>query len=148
MRWAMRIFGALNIIASIFGLRYFAWGIEIHLGKWPGNPTRYEWVVFLAISAISTFLVLYLAYLGVRLIKPDYKALRQVGFVFASEIAVCFVSFLFTWVVTPIPVPNVIWFWGIAVFPLEPQVYSGYAFIGLFAAIALILAGRRYQAPI
>ena len=39
MRWAMRIFGGLNMIASILSLYYFAWGIEIHLRKWPGDLT-------------------------------------------------------------------------------------------------------------
>ena len=96
MRWAMRIFGGSNVVASLFGLYYFAWGIQIHLGKWPGNPNRQEWIVFLAISALSTSLVLYLAYLGVRLINRDFKVLRQVCFVFVSEIAICFVDFIVT----------------------------------------------------
>ena len=148
MRWAMRIYSALNIIASIFSLCYFAWGIEIHLGKWPGNPTRYEWAVFLAISALSTSLVLYLGYLGVRLIMRDFKALKMVSLVFVSEIAICFVDFVVTWIATPIPTPKVILFWGIAVFPLEAQVYTGYAFIGLAAAIVLMLVGRRSSSAI
>ena len=139
----MRILGALNIVVSIICLCYFAWGVEIHLGKWPGDPSLKEWAVFFAICAFCTFLVLYLAYLGVRLIKQDRRALWPVSFVFTLEIIVCFVSFLVTWVVTPVPIPKVIWFWGIAVSALEPQVYFGYAFIGLAASNALIIAGRR-----
>lgn len=143
VRWAMRILGALNVVVSIICLCYFAWGIAIHLGKWPGDPTPKQWAVFFAISAFCMLLVLYLAYLGVRLIKQDGRALWPVSFVFTSEIIVCFVSFLVTWVVTPVPVPNVIWFWGIAVSALEPQVYFGYAFMGLAASIGLIMAERR-----
>jgi succinate dehydrogenase hydrophobic anchor subunit len=144
MRWAMRILGGLNIVSSLFGLYYFAWGIEIHLGKWPGNPTRWEWNVFLAISALSTFLVLYLAYLGVRLIKLDYSALGHVRLAFELEISICLLDFFLTWIATPSWIRgNVIWFWGIATFPLEPQVLSGYELIGLAATFVMILARRR-----
>jgi len=149
VRWAMRIFGGSNVVASLFGLYYFAWGIQIHLGKWPGNPNRQEWIVFLAISALSTSLVLYLAYLGVRLINRDFKVLRQVCFVFVSEIAICFVDFIVTWMVHPTSIrKGVEWFWGIALFPFEPQVYFGYAFIGLTAAIVLMFVGRRSTSAI
>jgi hypothetical protein len=149
MRWAMRIFGGSNVVASLFGLCYFAWGIQIHLGKWPGNPNRQEWIVFLAISALSTSLVLYLAYLGVRLIKRDFKVLRQVCFVFVSEIAICFVDFIVTWMVHPTSIrKDVEWFWGIALFPVQPQVYFGYAFIGLTAAIVWMFVGRRSTSAI
>jgi hypothetical protein len=145
----MRFFGGLNIVASLFGLYYFAWGIQIHLGKWPGNPNRQEWIVFLAISALSTSLVLYLAYLGVRLIKLDFKVLRQVCFVLMSEIAICFVDFVVTWIVHPTSIrKDVEWFWGIAIFPIQPLVYSGFAFIGLTAAIVLIFVGRRSSSNI
>jgi hypothetical protein len=147
MRWAMRIFGVLNICASVFSLWYFGWIIDIHLGNWPGNPTRYDWAVFLALSALSTFLTLYLAYLGVRLIKRDYKALLLVIVVFTSEIVVCLVSFLLTWIVAPIS-SKVKWFLDMAVSPLEPQVWFGYAFIGLIAASAVIIVRRRSSVTI
>jgi hypothetical protein len=107
MRSAMPIFGGLNIIVSILSLYYFAWGIEIHLGKWPGDPIRQEWTVFLAVSVLSTSLVLYLAYLGIRLIKRDFKALKLVTLVFVSEITVCYVDFAVTWIATPTSIRKV-----------------------------------------
>ena len=149
MRWAMRIFGGLNIIASIFSLCYFAWGIQVHLGKWPGDPNRQEWIVFLAISALSTFLVLYLAYLGVRLIIRDFKALRLVSLVFVLEIAICFMDFVVAWISNPTWIrKDIVWFWGIAIFPLQSQVFLGYAFIGLTAAIVLMIVERRSSSAI
>lgn len=94
MRWALRILGSLNIIASVLSLSYFAWLIEIHLGHWPGDPNRREWIVFLGISAVSVSLVVYLAYLGVRLIQRDLNALGLASLVFVLEIALCFVDFM------------------------------------------------------
>jgi succinate dehydrogenase hydrophobic anchor subunit len=149
MRCALRIFGVLNIVATLFGLYYFAWGIRIHLGRWPGNPDQKEWAAFLAISAISTTLVLYSAWLGVRLIKQDRNALKQVILVFAIEIALVIGCFFATWMMRPISIPeDVLWFWSIALFPLDPQVLFGYAFFGIFVSAVLILFGRRSPNPL
>jgi len=149
MRWALRILGALNVFASALSLSYFAWGIKIHLGKWPGGPDRQEWIVFLSISALSVSLVLYLAYLGLRLIKRDFNALKLVSLVFISEIAICFVAFVVTWIETPAWIrKDIVWFWGIAMSPLEFQVFCGYALIGLAAAVVLILVGRKSSGSI
>ena len=93
MRWAMRILGGLNVVVCFFSLLYFAWGIQIHLGNWPGNPNYEEWAVFLVISAVSTFLVLYLAYLGLRLIGGDRQGtLESVLRFFISEMAIWFLA--------------------------------------------------------
>ncbi len=144
MRWTMRVFGTLNILLTVFSLYYFAWGIEIHLGRWPGNPNSLEWAVFFTLSSLSTSLVIYLAFLGVRLIRGDYKALWKVCCVFVSEIAICFVDFVISWIAKPTWIrKDVDWFWGIALFPLDPQVLFGYAFFGTGAAIVLILVARR-----
>lgn len=144
MRWAMRIFGGLNILASLFSLLYLAWGVEIHLGKWPGNPTGGEWAVFLILCAVSTFLVLYLAYLGVRMFRGESGALKRAIPVFALEIAIVFADFIVTWLIQPKSIPDdILWFWSIAIFPLDPQVYFGYVFFGIVAAFVLLVAGRK-----
>jgi hypothetical protein len=41
----------------------------------------------------------------------------------------------------------VLWFWSIALFPLDPQVFFGYAFFGIFVSVVLILFGRRSPNP-
>lgn len=146
MRWALRILGALNILASILSLSYFAWLIEIHLGHWPGDPDRREWIVFLALSAVSVSLVVYQAYLGVRLIKRDMNALGLASLVFVLEIALCFVV---TWIQPHAGTrSNIVWFWGIAMSPLQFQVFCGYALVGLIAAVVLILIGRKSSSGI
>ena len=143
MRAAMRALGFCNLLTSFCSLYYFVWGIQIHLGRWPGNPDKQQWNVFYVISAVSTALVLYLAYLGVRLLRAEVAALWQVACVFALEIALVFGNFVLTWIATPISLgKNVMWFWGIALFSLDPQVFYGYAPLGLCAALWMAFAAR------
>jgi len=144
MRWAMRIFGAANIFVSLFGLYFFAWLIQIHLGKWRGNPTHQDWGVFFAISAVSTLLVLCVAYLGVRLILGDLKAIWQIGCVFLMEIVFFYVDVCVTWLGMPDSKAVIsVSFWGIAMTPVDSQVALGYAPAGLVVAIILFLIQRR-----
>jgi hypothetical protein len=144
MRWAMRILGGLNILACLLCLYYFFWQIEIHWGKWPGNPSGLEWAVFFVLVAVSTFLVLYLAYLGVRLIRGHYEALRRVCFVCIIDIVLVYGHTLATWNVMENPKPAIrIGLWGIAISPLEPEVLFGYVFVALASALILILIGRK-----
>jgi hypothetical protein len=118
MRWAMRIFGAASILVSLFGLYFFAWLIQIHLGKWRGNPTHQDWGVFFAISAVSTLLVLCVTYLGVRLILGDLKAIWQIGCVFLMEIVFFYVDVCVTWLGMPDSKAVIsVSFWGIAMTP-------------------------------
>ena len=145
MRWVLRIFGGLNILLGIYGMYYFAFMIEMHLGKWPGNPSHFDWAIFVALSSTSTFLVFYLGYLGVRLmIKRDVAILWQVCLVFILEIGYFFADTFVTWNLTPISRSHIsVGFWGIAMDPLAPQVITGYPVIGLVVALALIfLQGR------
>src|SRR5438552_301994 len=103
MRWAMRVLGGLNVSACLLCLYYFFWQIKIYWGKWPGNPTHFDWAVFFVLNFISTFLVLYLAYLGVRLIRGKFDALRSVCFVCLFDIAFVVAHNLATWNVMDSP---------------------------------------------
>ena len=139
MRWAMRIFGALNIIASLLSLYYLYWMIRMHLGRWPGNPTLRDWMVFDAIATVSTLMVVAVAYLGVRLIRGNPHAIWQIGIAFFAEIAYEWADIYFTWVVTPFSKQIIaVGFWGIAGSACETQVLSGYAVFGLAAALVLL----------
>jgi hypothetical protein len=145
MRSAIRIFGALNVLAALFSLLYFAWGIEIHWGKWPGAPDPADWAIFLVIGSVCTSTVLYLAVLGVRLIRGDHGALRRVIPTFLAEIIIFLGA-----VAAPAFTSGrnkLIWFWLVATFPVQPQVLFGYAFVGTLAAVVLIFWDRNASVP-
>ena len=144
MRWVMRIFGGLNIGAGLFGLYYFAWLIEIHWHKWPGNPSISDWAVFVALSCFTTFLVVYLGYLGIRLIRVDFSALWQVCLVLVLEMVFLIADVWITWLILPSSMSKIaVGFWGIADGPITPQIVTGYPLIGLIAAVTLMLLQRR-----
>ena len=147
MSWALRIFGGLNILPGIAGMYYFAVMIEMHWGKWPGNPTPLDWAIFVALSSASALLILYLGYLGVRLlVRPDAAALRQVCLVFVLEIGYFWADTFVTWNLMPLSRVHIsVGFWGIAMDPLAPQVIIGYPVIGLIVAISLIFLQRRFD---
>ena len=143
MRAAMRVLGFCNLLTSSCGLYYFLGAIQVHLGRWPGNPNQQQWNVFYVISALSTAMVLYLAYLGLRLLRLETAALWQVACIFALEIALVLANFVFTRIATPASIgKNLMWFWGIALFPLDSQVFYGYAPLGFCAAVWMAFAAR------
>lgn len=143
MRAAMRALGSCNLLTSSCGLYYFLDAIHSHLGRWPGNPNHQQWNVFYVIGALSTAMVIYLAYLGLRLLRLETAALWQVACLFALEIALVLANFVFTWIATPASIgKNLMWFWGIALFPLDSQVFYGYAPLGLCAALWMAFAAK------
>lgn len=138
MRWAMRIFGALNIVASLLSLYYLFGMIQMHMGKWPGNPTHQEWIGFYAIGSLSTLMVLGVACLGVMLIRGYPHATWQSGILFFIEILWEWTDVYATWLNVPSSKRTIaVAFWGIADSATEAQVLSGYAILGLIAALAL-----------
>jgi hypothetical protein len=146
MRWALRIFGGLNIFPGIVGMYFFAVEVQAHWGRWPGNPSTLDWVVFVALSSTSAFLVLYLGYLGVGLlIGRGAATLWQVCLIFVLEIGYFWADTFVTWNLGMIFRPHIsVGFWGTAIDPLAPQVITGYPIIGLIVAITLILLQRRF----
>ena len=143
MRAAMRALGFCNLLTSFCSLYYFVWGIQVHLGRWPGNPNQQQWNVFYAISGLSTALVLYLSFLGIRLLRLETAALWQIACVFAVEIAMVLTGFVLTWIATPVSIgKDAMWFWGIALFPLDSQVFYGYAPLGFCATVWMAFAAR------
>jgi hypothetical protein len=138
MRWAMRVFGTLNIVASLLSLCYFAGMIQMHLGRWPGNLTSRDWIVFYAIGSASTSMVVCGAYLGVRLIRGNPNATWQTGVLFLMEILWEWTDVYTTWLNVPASKRTIaVAFWGIADSAIEAQVLSGYAVLGLVAALVL-----------
>jgi hypothetical protein len=140
MRWVMRVFGTLNIVACLLSLYYFAAMIQMHSGRWPGNPTPRDWIVFYAIGSMSTLMVVCGAYLGVRLIRGNPHAIWQTGLLFLIEIVWEWMDVYATWLNVPVSKSTIaVAFWGIADSATEAQVLSGYAILGLVAALVLFM---------
>ena len=140
MRRAMRIFGALNIVASLLSLYYFYDMIQMHLGRWPGNPTHQDWIAFYAIGSMSTLMVLCVACLGVMLIRGYPHATWQAALLFLIEILWEWTDVYTTWLNVPDSKRTIaVAFWGIADSATEAQVLSGYAVLGLVAALVLLM---------
>ena len=145
--WTMRILGALNILFVTIGAYYSVVMIHLHWNRWPGNPSHYEWKIFVFLYAISVLMVLYLAYLGVRLIKKDAKALLKLSLLFLAEMLYFFVHTYSTWNVTPasMSMTVAVSFLGMALDPLAPQIVTGYPLIGLVIALVLSLIRQRSE---
>jgi hypothetical protein len=91
-------------------------------------------------------MVLYLAYLGIRLIRKDARALLQLCLLFTAEILYICVLVDVTWIRMPISMSNIaVGFWGMADAPLVPQLLTGYPLIG--AVITLIMLIVRRKSP-
>jgi hypothetical protein len=141
----MRILGGLNVLAALLGIWYAATMIQMHWGRWPGNPNHSQWAVFLGLSAISFFLIVYLAYLGVKLIRGDTKALWKVALILVVEMVYFFIQTTITWLILPESMSKIaVGFYGMAEDPIAPQIVTGYSLIGLIAAVTLwVIAQRR-----
>jgi hypothetical protein len=143
----MRFLGALNIMYVAFGAYLSYWMIRLHWNRWPGNPSHYEWAIFVFLSAISISMVLYLGYLGIRLIKKDAKALLKLSLLFVVELLYSFVLFYVTWIVRPtlMSMTVAVSFMGMADVPLWPQLLTGYPLIGLVVTLILSLIRQKSE---
>jgi hypothetical protein len=141
--WPMRVLGALNISFVALGAFYAASMFHLSWKKWPGPPVYQDWVVFVVLNAISIYLILYLGYLGVRLIRKDAKALWQLCMFFVGEIAYFAAVVVITSYVLPASMSTVaVGFWGTALNPLVPQIVTGYPLVGLVITLVILLIRR------
>jgi hypothetical protein len=141
--WPMRVLGALNLAFVALGALYAASMLQVHWNNWPGSPNYQEWVVFVVLNAISIYLILYLGYLGMRLIRKDATALWQLCMFFAGEIAYFVAVVYITSFVLPASMSTIaVGFWAMALNPLVPQVVTGYPLVGLVIALVILLIRR------
>jgi hypothetical protein len=141
--WPMRVLGALNISFVALGAFYAASMLRMSWNKWPGPPAYRDWVVFLVLNAISLYLIMYLGYLGIRLIRKDANALWRLCMFFVGEIAYFVAVVVITSYVLPASMSTVaVGFWGMALNPLVPQVVTGYACVGLVITLVILLIRR------
>jgi hypothetical protein len=139
----MRVLGFLNISFVALGAFYAASMFHLSWKKWPGPPVYQDWVVFAILNAISIYLILYLGYLGVRLIRKDAKALWQLCMFFVGEIAYFAAVVVITSYVLPASMSTIaVGFWGMAINPLVPQIVTGFPLVGLVITMVILLIRR------
>jgi hypothetical protein len=143
-QWVMRIVGVLNLLCSVLGIFYFAIQLSWHWHRWPGAPSFFDWLVFLALSAVNISLVVYLGFLGVRLLRKDRAAIRSTSIVLAIELIYFFASTVLFWLILPPSKASLtIGFWGMAQDPLAPQILTAYPLIGLVVTLLLLRSSGR-----
>jgi membrane protease YdiL (CAAX protease family) len=143
MTWMTRILGIINLLFVALGAYYSVVMIHAHWNKWPGNPTSFDWLVFLCLYAVSLLMLLYLGYLGVRLIKKDESALWKLSLLFVTEMVYFYVFVTVTWVVMPMSTSKIaVGLWGRSQDPLAPQIITGYPLIGLIVTLIILLMRR------
>jgi len=141
--WPMRVLGALNISFVALGAFYSASIMHMRWNKWPVSPAYQDWMIFAALSAMSIFLITYLGYLGIRLIRRDSRALWPLCTFFLGEIAYFVAVFYITSFALPESMTTVAaGFWGLGLNPLIPQIVTGYPLVGLVIALVILLIRR------
>jgi hypothetical protein len=144
--WAMRILGALNILFAATGVWFSAVMIRMHWNRWPGSPSRLDWAKFAGLHAITILMIAYLAFLGIRLIMRDAKALWPLSLLFVAEIAYFLVFVSVTWVIMPMSMSKIaVGFLGKTLDPIAPQLVTGYPFVGLIIALVILMVRRRSE---
>ena len=142
--WTMRILGVLNIMYVAIGIWFSAIMVWAHWRNWPGNPSSLDWAVFVFLYAISPLMIASLAYLGMRLIRKDARAILQLGLLFVAEMVYFFVLTTVTWLILPMSLSKIaVGFWGLSQDPLAPQVVTGYPLLGLVLTLVLLLMRRK-----
>jgi succinate dehydrogenase hydrophobic anchor subunit len=135
----MRIIGVLNLLFGLMGVYYFIFMMRMHWHNWPGSPSITQWAVFLVLSLISIGMLVYLGYLGIRLVRRDESALRPLIIIFISEILYFIVGVVVLWLIMPPTIKTIaVSFWGMAQDPLTPQVLTGYPLIGTVVTFVLM----------
>jgi hypothetical protein len=139
----MRIVGALNVLFAALALSYLEEMLRMHWNKWPSSATTRDWVVFAFLLTISVYLVVHLAYLGVRLIEKHESALLLCTLLFATETLGAVLSVWAWWGMHPASMNKVIFgLWWIALSPIDVEVFSGYSILGLVATLSLLFSRK------
>jgi hypothetical protein len=138
-RWTMRILGSLNILSFPAGIYYAAVAATWPWVHWSKPPSSIYWFFFLLFLVVNLALISLLAYLGVRLLKGDERAILRTSAVLFAEIVSFWLNMCVFWIWIPKYVP---------VFTssgdlLAPQIVSGYVVIGLAVTLMLAFLNRK-----
>lgn len=142
-RWTMRILGSLNVLFGSVGLWFFITRLTWHFQKAPVVYSTRDWAAFSLLSLCTLSMVTLLAYLGIRLIIGNKTDLRLMAFLFVAEILYFFADatiFMLFRVTNPSSITDIeIGFWGLAAFPIAPQIVTGYPLVGIIVCVVLLL---------
>lgn len=134
----MRCMGILTVLYCVYGIAYYVRELAYEKGRWLGSPDSFDWVIFAALSVITLGATIYLAYLGMRLIRVDAAALGPMCLVFGAEIAYFLVTTFIFWNIMPPTNPGLTGgFFGIPEDPFVPQLVTGYTIICLIVCLVL-----------
>jgi hypothetical protein len=144
-RWLMRIIGCLNIAYCIAGIRFYVEELHPYHGRWPGSPNEHDWVAFICLSAISLSFDVYLFVLGVQLIRSRVAAVSRTLWTMVAEIVYEVLNTWIFWVALSPHLGNDLagGFFTKALFPLAPQIVTGYPLFGGLIMGFLMYRGRR-----
>jgi hypothetical protein len=142
--WIMRVVGLLNLLYGIFGICYFAAILSWH--NWTGSRSLLSWLIFLLLSGFSIGLIVYLGYLGIRLMRKDRTAIRPAALVFGVEILYFLLGVEIFWIALPESMaPVAVGFWEMALGPIDPQIVTGDPLLGLLAMF-IVRSRKRVEA--
>lgn len=139
----MRVVGALNGLFAVFALVYTAGILWMHWNRWPSSATRFDWVVFALLLGISVYIVVHLAYYGIKLIKNDESAVLPCLILFAVETLGVLLSVWVLWLMLPPSMNKIIFgLWEVALSPLDVEVLWGYSVLGFIVTLILLVSRR------
>jgi hypothetical protein len=147
--WTMRIVGGLNVLFAALALWYLEEMIRMKWNRWPSSATGTDWVVFAVLLAISVYLVVHLAFYGIRLMKKNEAALLPCILLFAVESVGVYLSVVILWLVLPQSMNKIIFgLWWVALSPIHVEGLSGYSVLGFVVTLTLLLSRRNRLKPI
>lgn len=147
--WTMRIVGGLNVLFAALALWYLEEMIRMKWNRWPSSATGTDWVVFAVLLAISVYLVVHLAFYGIRLMKKNEAALLPCILLFAVESVGVYLSVVILWLVLPQSMNKIIFgLWWVALSPIHVEGLSGYSVLGFVVTLTLLLTRRKTLTPL
>jgi hypothetical protein len=145
----MRIIGGLNILFAALALWYLEEMIRMKWNRWPTSATGGDWLVFAVLLATSVYLVVHLAYYGIKLLKKNEAALLPCILLFAAESLGVYLSVLILWNILPQSMHKIIFgLWWVALSPIHFEGFSGYSVVGFVVTLTLLLSRRNRLKPL
>jgi len=150
-KFVMRFFGAVNLLFVASGLWY---SLKMHSARpraanWPPfTPQLPDWLLHFVFLMVGVALIAWLGYLSVRLTCAERKALLPTCIVFGIEIAYVWAADAsYFWLIAPSSITRRSWFWTSGEDLIAPQVTLSYQFLGLLAALVLLIMTRPWRGP-
>lgn len=142
--WTMRIVGVLNVLFAALSLTYLAGMLNIHWNRWPASATARDWAIFALLLTLSVYLVVHVAFYGIRLLKHNESAVLPCLLLYAAQTLGAMAGYWVIWLVLPQSMMNISFgLWSVALTPLDVQVLSGFTIFGVLATLFLLFTRKR-----